>query len=79
MQQLTSELLEMADVHPDSRSYALSIEDFGRLCTAYEKLCAGHSGLLEYDFRYNRVPVSASNGISSDFLNSEKVTETYTV
>lgn len=66
MQELTGELLEMADVHRDSRSYALSVEDFGRLCTAYQKLCTDHPGLLEYDFRYNRITLPPSDGVTSD-------------
>jgi len=66
MQELTSELLEMADIHRDSRSYALSVEDFGRLCTAYQKLCNDRPGLLEYDFRYNRIPLAPSDCVTGD-------------
>jgi len=58
MQDLTFQLLDMADVHPDSRSFALSVEDFNRLCLAYEKLCVEHPGLFEYDFRYNKIALS---------------------
>jgi len=62
-----TELLELADVHHDSRSYALSVEDFSRLCSAYQKLCAEHPGLLEYDFRYNRGPLPPSDIVSNDY------------
>lgn len=48
---LTWNLLESADVHPDSRSYALTIEDFDRLCSAYQRLCDQNPGLFEYDYR----------------------------
>jgi len=61
---MTPKMLEMADVHRDSRSYALAVEDFNRLCIAYQKLCAEHRGLYEYDFRYNKSPVSPSSNDS---------------
>jgi len=67
MQHLTAELLHMADIHRDSRSYALSIEDFSRLCTAYQKLCAEHPGLYEYDFRYNKRPVHPCENDYDDY------------
>jgi len=57
MRELTAQLLGMADVHSDTRSYALNTEDFSRLCTAYQKLCDEYPGLYEYDFRYNKIPV----------------------
>lgn len=48
-------LLAEADVHPDSRSYMLSVEDFDRLCTVYKRLCDKHSGLFEFDYRASKV------------------------
>jgi len=53
----------MSDIHADSRSYALSIEDFSRLCTAYQQLCAEHPGLYEYDHRYNKTPTIVTDNI----------------
>jgi len=67
MQELTTQLLDMADVHPDSRSFALSTEDFNRLCLAYQKLCTEHPGLFDYDFRYNRISVPSSDIASNDY------------
>ena len=55
---MTWNLLESADVHPDSRSYALSIEDFDRLCSAYQRLCDQHPGLFEYDYRAPKTKTS---------------------
>jgi len=66
MQYLTAQLIDMAEIHTDSRSFALSIEDFGRLCTAYQKLCDEHPGLFEYDFRYNKISLSSSNNDSDE-------------
>jgi len=67
MQDLTAKLLDMADIHYDSRSYVLNIEDFNRLCTAYQKLCSEHPGLYEYDFRYNKVHLSLSDNDADDY------------
>jgi dimethyladenosine transferase 1 len=48
---LTARILEMSDIHADSRSFMLSIEDFDRLCQAYQQLCEETPGLFEYDYR----------------------------
>ena len=64
--ELLTQILEMAEIHRDSRSYALSVEDFGRLCIAYQKLCTEYPGLLEYDFRYNKIQLPPSDSVSSD-------------
>jgi len=62
-EELTDRLLDMADIHSDSRSFALSIEDFSRLCLAYQKLCDEHQGLRDYDFRYNKIELPSSSSI----------------
>jgi len=64
------QLLDMADIHADSRSFALSVEDFNRLCLAYQKLCDEHPGLRDYDFRYNKIelpPSPSSDTVSDDY------------
>jgi len=57
----------MSDIHSDSRSFALNIDDFSRLCMAYHKLCSEHPGLYEYDFRYNKIPLLSSNNKSDNY------------
>ena len=48
---LTIRILEMSNVHPDSRSFHLSIDDFERLCLAYEKICTDEPALFDFDYR----------------------------
>lgn len=48
---LTKQILELADVHPDSKSYSLGLEDFNRLCHAYKSMCDENPGLFEFDYR----------------------------
>jgi len=67
MQALTTQLMDMADIHSDSRSFALSIEDFNRLCLAYQNLCVEHPGLFDYDFRYNRIALPSADTTSNDY------------
>ncbi|ESO06925.1 hypothetical protein HELRODRAFT_110947 [Helobdella robusta] len=48
---LTRRLLTRADVHADSRSYSLHVEDFDRMCQAYKEICDEEPHLLTYDYR----------------------------
>ena len=44
-------MVAMAEIHPDSRPFALGVDDFGRLCHAYMALCAEFPELQGYDYR----------------------------
>lgn len=49
--ELTKRLLEESDVHPDSRSYMLDMDDFARLCKVYKSICDEDPDLLTYNYR----------------------------
>lgn len=48
---LTRQICEMSDIHPDSKSFSLSVDDFNRICHSYKQICDENVGLFEYDYR----------------------------
>ncbi|XP_054153319.1 mitochondrial dimethyladenosine transferase 1-like [Oppia nitens] len=50
-EELLPEIFEKADIDPELRCTMLSVEEIGRLCTLYQKMCDDNMGLFEYDYR----------------------------
>jgi len=46
---LVETLLNDADVDGKLRPFQLSVEEFNRICIAYQKICQQHPTLLKYD------------------------------
>ncbi|KAL3867734.1 hypothetical protein ACJMK2_040597 [Sinanodonta woodiana] len=49
--ELTARMFEEADVSPDILARRLSVEEVGRLCHVYNKICQENPGIYEYNFR----------------------------
>lgn len=49
--QLSEEMLEKSGVNPSFTSYQLSMEEYDRLCHAYNDICKRIPAIFEYDFR----------------------------
>ena len=48
---LAKEMIDLAEIDPETRPYQLTIDEFSRLCGAYLEICRRHPGLIEYYFR----------------------------
>lgn len=49
--QLSEEMVEKSGVNPSFTSYQLSMEEYDRLCHAYNDICQRIPAIFEYDFR----------------------------
>jgi dimethyladenosine transferase 1 len=53
-QKLGKEMYNLAEIDPTTRPYQLTVEEFGRLCHAYSKICDRDPRLLKYNHRAAR-------------------------
>lgn len=49
--ELVEEVLEIAEVDPETQSYRLTMEEYDRICDVYAKICEREPGIFDYDYR----------------------------
>lgn len=51
LQDLVPIVFTEADIDPELRPTMLSVDEIGRLCTVYHRMCQQNDGLFDYDYR----------------------------
>lgn len=54
MSNLVDDFFKTSQVDPTKQSFRLSMEEWSRLCCAYEHLCLLNPGLIDYNYREPR-------------------------
>jgi len=54
-EELTRKLFILSEIHPTTRPFQLSNEDFVRICYAYKLLCDEYPGLADYNYRMPKI------------------------